>query len=94
MAESRSLGQHESECQRFPGWSRELALDMKAESLAFFEEVIWKQNRPLADLMNAKVTFATRLATPTGLSLPRGRAWPSMICRRAGAGGLLTQGVC
>ena len=26
---------------------------MRAETLAFFEEIVWKQKRPLADLLNA-----------------------------------------
>ena len=80
--------------KRFPGWSRELALDMKAESLAFFEEVIWNQNRPLAELLNANVTFATsRLANHYGLKPAEGKGLAkydlSAVPER---GGLLTQG--
>jgi hypothetical protein len=53
---------------RFPNWNRELAIDMQKETLAFFDEVVWKQKRPLADLLNAQVTFATqRLAKHYGL---------------------------
>ena len=49
--------------QRFPDWDAALARDMEAETLAFFDEVAWRQNRPLSDLMNAPVTFLTpRLA--------------------------------
>jgi hypothetical protein len=48
---------------RFPNWSPQLAADMRAETLAYFEEIAWTQRRPLADLMNAQTTFATpRLA--------------------------------
>jgi hypothetical protein len=55
--------------QRFPNWDEQLAADMREETLAFFEEVAWKQKRPLADLLNAKVTFATpRLAAHYGLT--------------------------
>ena len=80
--------------KRFPGWSRELALDMKAESLAFFEEVIWKRKRPLAALLDANVTFATsRLAKHYGLSPVKGEGMArydlSDVPER---GGLLTQG--
>ena len=80
--------------KRFTGWSRELALDMKAESLAFFEEVIWNQNRPLAELLNANVTFATpRLAKHYGLKPAEGKDLAkydlSAVPER---GGLLTQG--
>ena len=62
---------------RFPTWDEQLAADMREETLAFFEEVAWKQKRPLADLLNAKVTFATpRLAAHYGLApaapAPRG----------------------
>ena len=57
--------------QRFPDWDERLAADMRDETLAFFEEVAWKQRRPLADLLNAKVTFATpRLAAHYGLAPP------------------------
>ena len=73
---------------------RELGQDMKAETLAFFEEVIWKQNRPLAELLNANVTFATpRLAKHYGLVPVKGdglaRYDLSGVPER---GGLLTQG--
>ncbi|WP_166830238.1 DUF1592 domain-containing protein [Thalassoroseus pseudoceratinae] len=44
---------------RFPEWSPKLADDMRRETIAFFREVAWKQNRPLSDLLNAQVTFAT-----------------------------------
>ena len=44
---------------RFPNWKPELAIDMKNETLAFFDEVVWNQKRPLSDLLNAQVTFAT-----------------------------------
>ncbi|HAH99140.1 MAG TPA: hypothetical protein DCO70_07370, partial [Verrucomicrobiales bacterium] len=80
--------------KRFPGWSHDLALDMKSESLAFFEEVIWKQKRPLAELLNANVTFATpRLAKHYGLEPLKGNGLAkydlSAVQER---GGLLTQG--
>lgn len=44
---------------RFPNWSPQLAEDMRQESLDFFDEIVWEQNRPLFDLLNAQVTFAT-----------------------------------
>jgi hypothetical protein len=47
----------------FPDWKPALATDMRAETVAFFKEIVWKQNRPLSDLLNAQVTFLTpRLA--------------------------------
>lgn len=54
--------------QRFPDWNAALADDMRQETLAFFEEIVWKQNRPLCDLLNAQVTFVTpRLAKHYGM---------------------------
>ena len=49
--------------EKFPRWDANLAADMRNETLAFFEEIVWKQNRPLTDLLNAQITFVTpRLA--------------------------------
>ena len=80
--------------KRFPGWSRELALDMQAETLAFFEEVVWKQKRPLAELLNADVTFATpRLAKHYGFTPVEGERLAKYdISAVPERGGLLTQG--
>lgn len=64
------LGNLRPNPSRFPSWSGQLAADMREETLAFFEEVAWKQKRPLAALMNAPVTFATpHLAAHYGLPL-------------------------
>jgi hypothetical protein len=61
--------------QRFPGWSPQLAADMRSETLAYFEEVAWKERRPLSDLMNAEFTFATPLlAEHYGLNRERSEA--------------------
>ena len=75
--------------ERFPKWDNKLAADMRAETLAFFKEIVWKQKRPLADLFNAQVTFATpRLAKHYGLT-PQGDApagWRAKprVCRDSG----------
>jgi len=54
----------------FPNWDSRLADDMRDETLAFFEEVVWIQERPISDLLNAQVTFATaRLASHYGLEV-------------------------
>ncbi|MED5454021.1 MAG: DUF1592 domain-containing protein, partial [Verrucomicrobiota bacterium] len=45
---------------RYPKWNKNLALDMKEETLAFFKEVVWGQKRPLSDLLNANVTFVNK----------------------------------
>jgi len=59
--------------EKFPQWNADLANDMRAETIAFFDDVVWKQNRPLADLLNAKLTYATpRLARHYGLPVQRG----------------------
>ena len=46
--------------KRFPEWNSQLAGDMRAETIAFFNEVIWQQERPLADLFNAQFTYVTQ----------------------------------
>ena len=52
-------------------WDPLLPADMRRETLAFAEELIWKQQRPLADLLNAQITFVTpRLARHYGFTLP------------------------
>lgn len=49
--------------QHFPNWTAGLADDMREETLGFFREIVWKQKRPLADLLNADVTVVSpRLA--------------------------------
>jgi len=82
---------------KFPHWDASLAADMREETLALFEEIVWKQNRPLTDLLNAKVTFVTpRLAKHYGLPLdkePDGdKAIRYDLSSVPGRGGLLTQG--
>lgn len=76
----------------FPSWDAQLADDMRDETLAFFQEVAWKQHRPLAELLNAQVTFATpRLATHYGLK-PAGEDVSRYdLSGVPGRGGLLTQ---
>lgn len=44
---------------RFPNWNPQLAKDMQTETRAYFHEIVWKQKRPLSDLMNAQIAFAT-----------------------------------
>jgi hypothetical protein len=81
--------------EKFPEWNAELAADMRAETLAFFKDVVWAQERPLSDLLNAQFTYATpRLAKHYGLKAPEGI---NSLARRdlsdvPARGGLLTQG--
>jgi hypothetical protein len=79
--------------KKYPNWDPKLAEDMQQETLAFFEEVVWKQNRPLSDLMNAKVTFLTpELARHYGLP-PQGKGLTRYdLSAVPGRGGLLSQG--
>ncbi|MFT5127700.1 MAG: hypothetical protein ACI8W8_001307, partial [Rhodothermales bacterium] len=52
---------------RFPNWTPELAADMRAETLAFFEDVVWTQKRPMSDLLSAPLTQTSpRLARHYG----------------------------
>jgi hypothetical protein len=81
--------------QKFPNWNAQLAGDMRRETLAFFEEIAWKQNRPLAELLNARVTFVTpRLARHYGLAAVEAKEDELVRQDLAGQprGGLLTQG--
>ncbi|MEM9479120.1 MAG: DUF1592 domain-containing protein [Verrucomicrobiota bacterium] len=79
---------------KFPKWNSALAADMREESLAFFEEVAWNQQRPLSDLLNAQVTFLTpRLAEHYGIEPRNGKDIARYdLASHSGRGGLLTQG--
>ena len=78
---------------RFDGFSPALATDMRQETLAFFNELAWKRQRPLSELFNAQFTYATpRLARHYGLA-PRGPGLQRYdLSGVASRGGLLTQG--
>ncbi len=79
--------------KRFPDWNPKLASDMRRETLAFYEEVVWKQKRPLSDLFNAQITFLTpELAKHYGIE-PQGRGLVKYDLKEIPSrGGLLTQG--
>lgn len=78
---------------RFPAWDARLAEDRREETLAYFQDVAWKGNRPLSDLLDAQFTYATpELAKhyglrPAGAGLTRYDLSSDPRC-----GGLLTQG--
>ncbi|MCK5920952.1 MAG: DUF1592 domain-containing protein [Methylococcales bacterium] len=84
--------------EQYPNWNAELAKDMREETLAFFKDIVWKQKRPLSDLLNAKVTHITpRLAKHYGISdFPSGKNEAEQVrfdlSKTSGRGGLLTQG--
>ena len=81
--------------QRFPDWKPELAADMREETLAYFREVVWGQDRPLGELFNTQLTFATPALAqhydlqPISTGGGIGRYDLSGVPAR---GGLLTQG--
>ena len=83
--------------KRYPNWSPELAADMRAETLAFFDEVIWNQRLPLSNLLNAQFSFMTpALAEHYGIP-PKPNGDPSRsvkydLSRVTHRGGVLTQG--
>lgn len=86
--------------KKFPHWDAALAEDMHKETLAFFHDVVWKQRRPLADLLSAQVTYATpRLAKHYGLPAESadiansdGELVRFDLTHTPSRGGLLTQG--
>ncbi len=94
------LGNLRPSAAKFPAWRSELAADMKAETLAFWREVIWDQERPLPDLLNAQVTWVTpRLAAHYGMALGKadsergaGELVRVSLEGEPARGGLLTQG--
>lgn len=96
IAEWLNLGRLENlrpNAKSFPKWEPALAADMRDETLAFFEEIVWNQRLPLSALLNAPFTFATpRLAKHYGLE-PQGEGLARYDLSQVPArGGLLTQG--
>ena len=90
-----SLANLRPDKQHFPNWNPALAGDMRAETIAFFKEIVWKQNRPLSDLLNAQFTHLTpRLAKHYGLpAIAKGEGPQRYDLTKVPArGGLLTQG--
>lgn len=78
---------------RFPSWKASLASDMRDETLAFFEHIVWQQRRPLSDLLDAQVTFCSpQLAKHYGLRSPIKDTKRYDLSAVGERGGLLTQG--
>lgn len=76
----------------FPDWDPALGVDMKAETVQFFTHLALEEERPLAELFDAQLTFVTpELATHYGFDEPEadGRVSLADLPER---GGLLTQG--
>ena len=87
------LGNMQPNRKHYPHWEPALGRDMRDETLAYFEEVAWKESRPLRDLFNAQFTYATpRLAKHYGLK-PKGDGLQRYdLSKISSRGGLLTQG--
>lgn len=78
---------------RFPGWNAQLADDMRRETLAFFEEIVWNQNRPLSHLLNAQVSFLSpELAAHYGFAAQGDGFRKYDLSSVPSRGGLLTHG--
>ncbi|MEJ6646075.1 MAG: DUF1588 domain-containing protein, partial [Akkermansiaceae bacterium] len=83
--------------EKFPDWDPDLAEDMRQETLAFAQHILWEKKRPLADLLDAQVSFLTpRLAKHYGLT-PNPVGKQSELTQydlsdNPERGGLLTQG--
>jgi hypothetical protein len=84
--------------EKFPDWDPRLADDMGRETLAVFDEVVWKQGRPLTELLNTQTTFATpELAAHYGLRVKQGTEAEAGLLRfdlsnNPARGGILTHG--
>ncbi len=78
---------------KFPEWKPEIADDMRDETIAFFTDIVWKQNRPLTDLLDAQVTYVTaRLAEHYGMEPKQDGLTRYDLKPVPSRGGLLTQG--
>ena len=79
--------------RHFPDWNPRLATDMRNETLAFFKHIAWTEKRPLSDLFNAQLTFATpELARHYGLKPTAEGLTRYDLSGTPSRGGILTQG--
>lgn len=78
---------------KFPNWRPELGEDMRAETLAFFKDLVWDQGRPLSELLNADFTYVTpRLAKHYGIRYDGKALGRVELASVRSRGGLLTHG--
>ncbi len=78
--------------QRFPDWQDSLAGDMRQETIDFFMDLVWEQNRPLSDLLNAQFTHLTpQLAKHYGIAEAGAGIQRYDLSEVPSRGGLLTQ---
>lgn len=77
----------------FPGWDAGLAAEMRTETTAYFEHLVWEEGRPLNELWNAQVTFVSgRLAAYYGLEAAGPEVTEYDLSGVSERGGFLTQG--
>ena len=89
--ELRNLDVVKPDPQKFPEWSPELRDAMKAETRMFFDYVL-RENRPLADFLNARYTFLNeRLAKFYGVPNVKGPEFRRVELSTDQRGGLLSQ---
>lgn len=87
------LGNLNPSQKKFPDWDPRLGDDMRRETVAVFEDLVWKAERPLAELLNAQFSYLTpRLAAHYGLS-PKAEGLARYdLASVPSRGGLLTHG--
>ncbi|MFK8113499.1 MAG: LamG-like jellyroll fold domain-containing protein [Rubripirellula sp.] len=79
--------------ERFPNWNPDLASDMRAETIEFFLDLVWKQKQPLPKLLNAQFTYATpTLAKHYGIPSDGKDLKRYDLSKIDSRGGLLTHG--
>lgn len=81
--------------KKYPNWNPALAEDMRQETFAFAKHLLWEKKRPLADLLDAQITFLTpRLAKHYGLTpnSEKNKVTQYDLSDQPERGGLLTQG--
>ena len=89
--ELRNLDVVKPDPQKFPEWSPELREAMKTETSMFFDS-IFRENRPLADFLDARYTFLNeRLAKFYGIPGVKGSDFRKVELATDQRGGILTQ---
>ena len=80
--------------KHFPKWNFQLAEDMRLETVTFFRDLVWEQDRPLTDLFNAQFTYLTpALATHYGMQPNNEKGLKRYDLKKTPSrGGILTQG--
>jgi mono/diheme cytochrome c family protein len=90
--ETRNLDSMKPDPQKFPDWGPELREAMRTETRLFFDYIL-RQNRPMADFLDAKYTFLNeRLAKHYGLPDVHGDEFRKVdLANTDQRGGILSQ---